>query len=108
MRAGLLYRRVTLQRFTEIDDGWGTVQEWADLFSTRAQVLQQSGREFFEAGGLAAVRRVVFRLRFRAGVTVLDRVMYRGLAHNIEDVRELGRGAGLELHTVANASGAVS
>lgn len=108
MRAGTLHRRVTIQRAELVDDGWGTVEEWSDLFSSWAQVIQQGGREFFAMAGEVAVRRVVFRLRWRSGITVRDRVIYRGLAHDIEDVRELGRGAGLELHTSANANEAVS
>lgn len=102
MRAGSLYRRVTIQRFESYDDGWGTVEDWTDLFPGWAQVIQQSGREFFEAGGLEAVQRVVFRMRWREGITPLDRVIYRGIAYNIQDVRELGRAAGIELHAVAS------
>lgn len=45
--------------------------------------------------------RVLFRLRWIEGITVLDRVAYANRLHNIKEVRELGRREGLELMTVA-------
>ena len=108
MRAGSLYRRITVQRVTYVDDGYGSSEQWQDAFSTWAQMIQESGREFIAAAAVQATRRVVFRLRWRPGISVLDRVIYRGLPHNIEDVKELGRADGLELHTIASATEAAS
>lgn len=68
----------------------------------RASVEQQSGREFFAAQTVMASRRVVFRIRFVAGLTVRNRVVYEDITHNIVEVREIGRRKGLELHTEAS------
>jgi len=102
MRAGGLDRRVRLQRFTTTTDEYGDpVQGWADLATVFAEVRQQSGREFLTAAQEVASRRVVFFLRWFPGLTVLDRVAYDGRNHDIVEVREIGRGDGVELHCEA-------
>ncbi|MEA3541068.1 MAG: phage head closure protein [Pseudomonadota bacterium] len=103
MRAGALDRRVTIQRATLEDDGYGSVEVWADWLTVSAQIVQQGGREFLAAAQVQAVVRVLFRLRWIEGVSVLDRVVYDNRLHNIQEVRELGRREGLELMTVAAA-----
>lgn len=108
MRAGPLHRRIVIQRSTLVHDGYQQVQQWRDFYATWASVDQQAGREFFAQQTVQANRRVVFRLRYRRGINVRDRVMYAGVVHDIQDVRELGRGIGVELHTVADANEAAS
>lgn len=104
MKAGPLDRRVTIQRYTETRDEFNEpIMTWADLATVSARVVQQSGREFLSADQTQAERRVLFRLRWIDGVTVLDRVSYTGRLHNIQDVKELGRREGLELMTLAAA-----
>lgn len=105
MRAGGLDRRVTLQRATfEQDPGTGEeIATWGDLATVFAEVRQQNGKEYLAAGGIEASIRVVFYLRYFPGLTVLDRVSYADRLHNIEEVREIGRRDGIELHTVAAA-----
>ena len=41
----------------------------------------------------------MFRLRWRTGIKVTDRVVYDRRHHDIHEVRELGRRDGLELFT---------
>ncbi len=103
MRAGGLDRRVTLQRKTVVQDpdSGADIETWADLATVFAQVRQQSGKEYLAAGGIGASVRVVFYLRYFPDLTVLDRVSYSDRLHNIEEVREIGRRDGVELHTVA-------
>ncbi len=104
MKAGALDRRAMLQRKTVVyDDYGGEIEAWAELATVSAQVVQQSGREFLAAQQIQADQRVLFRLRWIEGVTVLDRVSYGGRLHNIQDVKELGRREGVELMTVAAA-----
>lgn len=102
MKAGPLDRRVTIQRATITDDGYGGgIETWEDLATVSAQLIQQSGREFLGAEQTQAEQRVLFRLRWIDDITVLDRVSYGGRVHNIKDVKELGRREGVELMTVA-------
>jgi len=100
MRAGDMDRRVTIQAYSYETDGYGGIIEtWTDVAEVWAQVTQQSGREFFGAGSIQSERKVVFRVRWLDGITMLHRVIYGEREHNIHEVRELGRQEGLELHT---------
>ena len=55
MRAGPLYRRVTIQRSILVEDDYGSgVEEWSDLFTTWASATQEGGREFFAAATVQA------------------------------------------------------
>jgi SPP1 family predicted phage head-tail adaptor len=103
MQIGKLDRRITVQREMVVgDDGYGNeIIDWGNLATVWARVIQQTGREFFALSAIQAETRVVFHLRFIEGMTTEDRVDYDGQLHDIHEVRELGRRAGLELHTIA-------
>ncbi|UZW56959.1 phage head closure protein [Sphingobium sp. JS3065] len=81
----------------------GEIVTWGALATVYAEVRQQGGREFLPAQQMMASKRVVFYLRWTPGLTVTDHVEHDGVIHNIEEVREIGRRDGLELHTVATA-----
>jgi SPP1 family predicted phage head-tail adaptor len=100
MRAGDMDRRITIDERTETYSPSGEpIIVWEPIATVWAEVQQQSGREFFASQQTVSERRVVFRLRWLDGITVLHRVRYDGREHDIQEVRELGRGVGLELHT---------
>lgn len=102
MRTGRLDRRVTLQRKSvELDEYGEEIATWSDLATVFAEARQQGGREYLAAAQLQAETRVVFYVHHFPGLTPLDRVLYAGKLHNIEEVREIGRREGTELHTVA-------
>ena len=103
MRAGDMDRRITIQeRITGESPSGEPIITWEDVGTVWAQVQQQSGREFFAAQQVISERRVVFRLRWLDGITVLHRVIYDDREHDIHEVRELGRREGIELHTTAS------
>ncbi|MDP2330414.1 MAG: phage head closure protein [Reyranella sp.] len=103
MRAGDLDRRITIERFTETQGPSGEpILEWNALATVWAKVDQQGGREFFASIQEVSERKVVFRIRWIEGLTVLDRVVCDGDLHDIEEVRRLGRKEGLELHCTAS------
>ena len=105
MRAGDLDRRISIERFTSTTSESGEpIETWANLATVWAKVEQQSGREFFSTVQEISERRVVFRIRWIEDLTVLDRVMCDGEAHDIHEVRRLGRKEGCELHTTASGS----
>ncbi|MFG1348593.1 phage head closure protein [Xanthobacter autotrophicus] len=102
MRAGTLDRMITIQRATEARDDFGEVSTtWAEVATLRAALFQASTTEFLQGAGLQGDAVVIFRTRFLAGVTVRDRVLFEGVAHDIKEVKELGRRKGLEIRTVA-------
>lgn len=98
MRSGNMDRHLTIQRLTYANGPLGVVEQWADHLSLWAEMKQESGQEFFAAATVNSERKVIFRIRW-VDVTVLDRVAYGGRNYDINEVRELGRKAGIELHT---------
>lgn len=105
MRAGSLDRIITIQRATEARDDFGVVSTtWAAVATLRAALIQASTTEFLQGAGLQGEAAVIFRTRFLAGVTVRDRVLFEGVAHDIKEVKELGRRNGLEIRTVARGA----
>ena len=104
MRAGTLDRTISIQRATEVRDDLGVVTTtWATLATMCAALIQASTSEYLQGAGLQGDAAVIFRTRFLDGVTVRDRVLYGGTAHDIQEVKEIGRRKGLELRTVARA-----
>ena len=102
MRSGDLDRRITIERVTITFSETGEpIETWNVLATVWAQVQQQGGREFFATVQEVSVRKVVFRIRWIEGLTVLDHVVCDGEVHDIEEVRRLGRKEGVELHTTA-------
>lgn len=100
MRAGKLDRLITIQRFTNTVDDFGTpVEAWADVATLRAQIVTASTDEFISHGAEAETV-IVFRARYVAGITAADRIVYGGAAHNIKELTEIGRRRGLELRCV--------
>lgn len=92
MRAGQLSHTVTLQRATEVVSAAGTVTTtWADYATIRAELVTHSLADIGMAYGDAAKASLVFRIRHFHGVTVDDRLVYRGQAYAITNLVELGR-----------------
>lgn len=101
----VLDRIITIQRATEARDEFGVVTEvWAPLASLRSSLIQASTEEYLRAAGFQGDAAVIFRTRYLDGVTVKDRVLFEGVAHDIKEVKEIGRRRGLEIRTVARVS----
>ena len=100
--AGKLDRKITLQRITETVTATGAVSTtWADIATVRAEVVQTVAAEGFTDYGTAEDGTVIFRLRYRPGITTADRVIYEGRTFDLKEVVEIGRRAGLELKGVS-------
>lgn len=108
MRAGRLDTVIVIQRYTVVgDDGYGNqIEEWADLATLRAQLIKASTEEFVRNYGITSDILIVFRTRFMAGIDPVDRVVHGGLLHDIKEVKEIGRGKGLEIRTVSRGEAA--
>lgn len=103
MRAGDLDRRIIIERATITYSPSGSpIETWEPLATVWAKVDQQGGREFFATAQEVSERKVVFRIRWIEGLTVLDRVICDEVQYNIEEVRRLGRKEGVELHCTAS------
>ncbi len=103
IRAGDLDRRVTIQRCqrAQIAGSGETISVWSDIVTVAATVRQANGREFLAGSAIVGEQRAVFVVRFRADVSQLDRIAYGGRTFDIDDIREIGRREGLEIHAKA-------
>jgi SPP1 family predicted phage head-tail adaptor len=99
-----LDRRITIQRATTVKDGLGTaIPTWTDLATVWAQRVPQRAIETWKAGGTAATREVMWRIRWSekvADVGPADRLVYKGTVMQISGTQEIGRREGIEIITV--------
>lgn len=107
IRPGKMRQTIILQRATLAPNAYGTEAEaWADLATLRAELVKEEAADApAEAPGTRGRRLVTFRTRVFGGVTVADRVMWRGQPHRIVQVSggswEEGRGLELQCEGAA-------
>lgn len=102
MRAGKLTKTLTIERATTTVDAYGTPAEsWATIAVVRGQLIQSSTEEFMRNFGASSEIAAVFRIRYRDGIKVADRITCDGIAYDLKEVKELGRREGLDLRCIA-------
>lgn len=99
MRAGLLRHRVVIQTATATKDSiGGDVETWATLAEVWGEVRPLSGREALEAQRITSTASHFITIRYRADVTALMRVVWRGRVFEISQVQNTdGRDTSLVL-----------
>ena len=98
LNIGQMNRRVTIERLTEkLSPSRDVVKTWASLATVWAEVLQQTASEFFTGYGEAETGTVIFRVRYRPGITTADRVICDGISYGLKEIKEIGLRDGLEL-----------
>lgn len=103
MKAGRLDRRIRIEREGETVNEYGTVEKgWTVVATLPAERLQQSTAEFMQAYGEDAETVMAFRVRWRAGILMTDRVIFDDRAFDIVEAKEIGRRIGLELRCEAS------
>ncbi len=100
MQAGKLDRLITIERATKSAGVYPTT-EWGVIASPRAQLVRVADSEFATGFGEATAGEIVFRIRWRDGITTADRIAYGGKRYDIKEIAEIGRRRGLELRAVA-------
>jgi SPP1 family predicted phage head-tail adaptor len=98
MRAGDLDQRVTLQVRSVATDAMGQDSiTWLDVATVWAQCQAVRGREFFAAAQVQQEQTIKVRIRYRADVSTMHRILWEGRAHDITGVVPVGRKNMLEL-----------
>lgn len=85
-RPGRLDQKITIQRFTTVDDDMGGQEEtWGDLFNAWAMVRPSSGREDERFERLDGLAFYIFTIRNRRDYTIQDRdrIVWQGVPYNI-------------------------
>lgn len=104
MRSGSLDRRITLQRKSTVQNSTGEqIETWIDLAPVWASKKDLRGNERFAAQQIMAEVDTQFRIRYRAGLTPIDRVFYAGKYYDVKAVLEIGRREGMDLMAQARA-----
>ena len=100
-------RRLQFLRADLTDDGYSSVETWADYGSpVWAEKIEISDGERWRAGAVDASVTTRFRIRwssFSAELTPKDRLSCEGRVFNITGIKELGRREGLEITAAARA-----
>lgn len=95
-KAGELDRRITIQRFTQVDDGYSAgAKVWADLTTVWAGRNDLSDRETVSAGQVNASLIARFKVRSSTvtrTVTAADRISYDGAVWGVQGVKETTEG----------------
>lgn len=98
MNIGQLDQQVTLQTRSVVTDAVGQdTITWVDVATVWAQCQALRGREFFAAAQVQQEQTVKVRIRYRADITTLHRLVWQGRAHDITGVVPVGRQEMLEL-----------
>ena len=107
MFAGNLDRRVQFWRADLSDDGFGSVETWAEygdpVWSSKRDV---SDGERYRAGEVSARLMTRFQVRWNeltATITPKDRLECEGRTFDIVGIKEIGRRVGLEITAAARA-----
>lgn len=107
MKAGILDRRLTVQRLTTgTPDEYGVPSmSWTDVRTVWARVTPDSEDENYKLGVNEAFVLVKVQARWFAGLTTTDRLVIDGRVFDIRGIREIGRREGLEIKAKAAGVG---
>lgn len=108
MRSGDLDRSIDIQSATRVTDANGfDAPTWAnDIANLPAAVLNYKGSERFTADQRVGEDAATFKIRWRSGVTSLQRIVYDGRNWDIVGVRPIGRREALEVDAIARSEAA--
>lgn len=102
LAAGTLSHVITIERETQTrTPSRGTASAWTEIATTRAEVVKSSAADFLTGFGTAQQGTVIFRIRWREGLSIADRIVFNGRAHQIKEIADIGRRVGLEIRAVA-------
>ena len=99
MRSGQLHHKITIRTFDDhaLDDYGVATPSWSDVATVRAELLQQTAKEFLASQGASETISLVFKTRFVRDVSNADQILFEGKEYNIKEVAIIGRNRGLEL-----------
>ena len=108
MKAGLLDRRLTLQRAAVLVNDYGEeIPTWLDVATVWASKEDVRDAERVAAAQVGATISTRFQIRWTADLALIgpaDQAVCEGRVYGITAVKEIGRREGLELSCVAAVS----
>ena len=105
--AGQLDRRIQFRRSQASDDGFSTVEAWADhgkaVWASRRDVSDRERQLSGQIGAVLMTRFVVRWSSFSSDITPKDRLICEGREFDILGIKEQGRRTFLEITAQARA-----
>ena len=87
MRAGRLKHPVTIQRFiSTVNDFGETIEEWSDLYTTRAEIKPISAKEIFASDRPITEMTHKITIRYREELKPTDRIKFNNRYFNITSI----------------------
>jgi len=87
-----LDREITIEQGTITKGATGQeVLTWSTYATVRAAKMDGGGSEALKAGRETDLSKVVFTIRYNAGVTQKMRIVYNTIVHDIIQINEKGR-----------------
>ena len=99
MRVGQLDRRINLQDARITKDSWNHTRGYHSLGTVWAHKQERTSVEVTESMQEVNVNRVIWTIRYRTGLTALDRIEYDSQYYYITGIQELGRQEWLRIYT---------
>ncbi len=88
-RTGSFNRKITIETNTPVQsDSGDPVANWQTTAIAWAAAEPDRGREFFAGAGIVAAKPMLFRMHYRPGLTVLNRIVYQGDVYNIDSIQD--------------------
>jgi SPP1 family predicted phage head-tail adaptor len=101
MRSGTLSAVITLQHATEAPNASGRiVASWATTAIFRAAVVEEAANDTAKPEAINGKRHITIRCRERDDVELASRVLYRGRAYEVVEIKAHDRRV-LEIRAVA-------
>lgn len=87
MRPGLMRHRIQIQSLTETRNALGEKESsWTELKTVWSTYEPKTAGESYQEDQFQAKRTVLFRIRYREGITSKMRVLYDGDVYDIQSV----------------------
>jgi len=107
LAAGNMDHRITLERFTTTVDAYNEpIKAWGAFAVRWASYEPLSDGERLRSGETSAQTSARFVIRWSSDVASLnpkDRLIFNGVVHDIQHVKDIGRREGIEITTAAAA-----
>ena len=108
MGARKLDRRIQFRRYTEVDDGFSKVENWADhgspVWASKQDVSDGERVRGAEVSATLTARFVIRSSVFSRDLTAKDALTYKGVTYEIFGIKEIGRNKWLEITSGAEVS----
>jgi SPP1 family predicted phage head-tail adaptor len=90
VRSGALRKRVTIQRRSDsVDEYGGQSVAWNDVATVWASLSPTGGKEEPQSGMVRAVASFNIQMRYFAGLTPKDRLVYNGRIFDIVNINDV-------------------